>query len=53
MIGFFGSVVGPGAISNPTSDCPRHTPVDSTKKLARHLNIVVLLELKPGEISLP
>ena len=23
MIGFFGSDVGPGAISDPTNDCPR------------------------------
>jgi hypothetical protein len=44
MIGFFGSVVGPGAISDPTSDCPRHIPVDNIRKLARHLNITVLLE---------
>jgi hypothetical protein len=49
MIGFFGSVVGHGAISNPTNDCPRHIPVDSTTKLARHLNITVLLKDEAGK----
>jgi hypothetical protein len=39
MIGFFGLDVGPGAISDPTNDCPRAIPVDSITKLARHLNI--------------
>jgi hypothetical protein len=39
MIGFFGSDVGPGAVSDPRNDCPRHIPADSTTKPARHLNI--------------
>src|SRR4030081_2012967 len=39
MIGFLGSDVGPGAISDATNDCPRHIPADSTTKQVRHLNI--------------
>jgi hypothetical protein len=31
-------------MSDPTNDCPRQMPVDSTTTPARHLNIAVLLE---------
>jgi hypothetical protein len=37
-------------MSDPTNDCPRQIPVDSTTTPAKHLNITVLLEnLKLGE----
>jgi hypothetical protein len=39
MIGFFGSDVGPAAISDPKNDCPSAIPVDKITKLARHLNM--------------
>jgi hypothetical protein len=60
-MGFFGSVVGPLGISNPTNDCPRHTPADSTRKLAIDFAIMTLLEknslgnfvLRAAELSNP
>jgi hypothetical protein len=40
MIGFLGSDVGPGAMSDATKDCPKHTPADNTRKPASDLEIM-------------